>query len=120
MKNKNLTDVIKELSKNTNNNNFLAVVRKIEDAEVSPSDKGRSADQRGKFVTVEPCNSPNFDQFNGQEDNYIYNVRLTSKTPGSITPGLIYIPTINSYVVVSWYNDQQKYNKWDDLLKRMS
>lgn len=64
----------------------------------------------GQTITVEPINSEDFDFTNGNTKNYVYDVRLTAFDPSEYDQvGLISVPKIGSYVIVSFIEDGDKY-----------
>lgn len=98
VRNNNIGDLIKQLASNPDNfiKSMICMVREYIDG--------------SQTLTVEPINSEDYVLDTPNKSNFIYDVRLTSFDPGDIdTIGKITIPKIDSYVIVSFIEDGDKF-----------
>lgn len=98
LRNNNIGDLIRQLASNPNDfiKSLICVVREY--------------DSDYQTVNCEPINTDNFDLDNPNPDNYLNDVRLTAFKIGDVDlVGQISIPKINSYVIVSFIDGNDKF-----------
>jgi len=95
-KNSTLKEKLIELTnKKSKTISFMAIVRKV--------------DENGKTCVVEPILHPEFDEKLANDSYLIYNVFITPASTTQFNNSYALVPTISSYVMVSWAENEDKF-----------